>query len=239
MFIWTGFDYLGEPTPYGWPSRSSYFGIMDLAGFPKDVFYMYKSEWTDEPVLHLFPHWNWEPGEEVDMKVYTNCDTVELFLNGESLGAKYKPDTALHLMWTVRWEPGEIVAKGHGPGGKVLQDKVATAGPAARLEVLPDRSAIKADGQDLSFITVNVLDSAGNLVPFADNLITCLVEGAAEIAGTDNGNPVSHEPFQTNFRKAFNGKCLFVVKSAGKPGEVKLEFASEGLPSKEIYLELE
>lgn len=239
MFVWTGFDYLGEPTPYGWPSRSSYFGIIDLAGFPKDVYYMYKSEWTDTPVLHLFPHWNREEGEEVDVIAYTSCDSVELFLNGVSRGWRINHDSLLHLGWRLDYSPGELRAVGILSSGEQMETAIVTAGAPAQLEAIADRSVISADGEDLSFITVSVLDARGVPVPHADNMVTCQVEGTASIIGTDNGSQVSHEPFTTNYRKAFNGKCLFVVQSDRRAGKAVVTFTAEGLDASTVNLKLE
>ncbi len=231
MFIWTGFDYIGEPTPYGWPARSSYFGIIDLAGFPKDVYYMYQSEWTDKDVLHLYPHWNWTEGQEVDMVVYSNCEEVELFLNGESLGMKKKEGEDLRLSWTLNYTPGEVKAIGRTNGEVVMEKTVKTAGEPAKIVLAPDRSTIKADGKDLSFITVEVVDENGVIEPNAENLINFELEGDAFIAGVDNGNQVSHEPFKADYRKAFHGKCVVVIQSLKKQGEVKLTASSVGLES--------
>ena len=178
MFIWTGFDYLGEPTPYSWPARSSYFGIVDLAGFPKDAYYMYQSEWTDKPVLHLFPHWNWSEGDTVDVWVYTNAEEVELFLNDQSLGTKEKSDDDLHLMWRVPFSPGTLKAIGRKDGKEYATDEVKTAGEPAKIIMSADRSDIKADGSDLSFVTVKIVDKDGTVVPHADNLVNFDISGA-------------------------------------------------------------
>jgi beta-galactosidase len=220
MFIWTGFDYLGEPTPYEWPSRSSYFGIVDLAGFPKDVYYMYKSEWTKDPVLHIFPHWNWRTGQTIDVWAYTNCDEVELFLNGKSMGVRKKAGDQLHLMWRLSYEPGTLKAVGR-KGSEVLTDEVKTAGPAARIVLEADRKVITADGRDLSFVTVKVLDGRGTLVPDADNVVNFKISGEGGIAGVDNGCETDLESFKTNSRMAFNGLALVVVQSTEKDGEDK------------------
>jgi len=236
MFIWTGFDYLGEPTPYDWPSRSSYFGIVDLAGFPKDAYYMYQSEWTEKPVLHVFPHWNWREGQLVDVWAYTNCEEVELFLNGESLGAKKKVGDDLHLMWRLSFTPGILRAIGRSGGKEILIREVKTAGVAAKLALEADRTVIAADGRDLSFVTVKVLDEAGTLVPDADNLIQFEITGEGKIVGVDNGLQTSHEPFKANYRRAFNGMCLVVIQSSEKPGEIKLEAVSNGLAGSSIIL---
>ncbi len=239
MYIWTGFDYLGEPTPYTWPARSSYFGIIDLAGFPKDVYYMYQSEWTDKQVLHLFPHWNWSEGQVIDMVVYTNCAEVELFLNDKSLGVKKKEGDGLRITWQVAYEPGTVKAMGKTDDGKILTSEVRTAGKPAKIRLTADRAVINADGKDLSFITVDVLDENGILVPYADNLINFELEGDIHIAGVDNGNQVSHEPFKANYRKAFNGKCLVVLRSALKTGQAVLKASSDGLEPASIPIVLE
>jgi len=224
MFIWTGFDYLGEPTPYPWPARSSYFGIVDLAGFPKDSYYMYQSEWTTKPVLHVFPHWNWKPGQTIDVWAYTNAEEVELFLNGKSLGTKRKTGDDLHLMWRVTYEPGTVRAVARTKGKVVLTQEVRTA----RLEVVPDRSAIGAGGRDLSFVTVRVVDANGVLVPDADNLVQFKVTGGT-IAGVDNGSQTSMESFKADQRKAFNGMCLAIVRSGPKAGPITLTATADGL----------
>jgi beta-galactosidase len=229
LFIWTGFDYLGEPTPYWWPARSSYFGIIDLAGFPKDIYYMYQSEWTKKDVLHIFPHWNWTPGDSVDVWAYTNAPEVELFLNDKSLGTKTKGADDLHLQWRVKFEPGTLKAISKKNGKVVLQQEIKTADAPSKLGLTADRSIIKADGSDLSFVTVSVLDKDGTLAPNADNLVNFEVEGPAVIVGVDNGSPISHEPFKANFRKAFYGKCLVVLQSTGKAGNVVLKAKSSGL----------
>ena len=234
FYVWTGFDYLGEPTPYGWPSRSSYFGIVDLAGFPKDCYYMYQSEWTDNPVLHIFPHWNWNEGDTVDVWAYFNCEEVELFLNGLSQGTKKEAGDDLHVMWRVAYTPGTIKAIGRTGGKEILTRIINTAGEPAKINLTADHSVIKADGKDLSFITVDIQDANANLVPDADNLVNFELTGDAIIAGVDNGCQTSHEPFKANYRKAFNGKCLVVVQSGEKAGEIVLTAQSEGLEGASI-----
>lgn len=237
LFIWTGFDYLGEPTPYEWPSRSSYFGIVDLAGFPKDAYYMYQSEWTTQPVLHIFPHWNWQEGQEIDVWAYSNSEEVELFLNGKSLGTKRKSGDDLHLMWRLKYTPGTLKAIARTGGKELLTKEIKTAGAAAKIILQTDRSAIKANGEDLSFVTVKIEDANGNLIPNADNLVNFKIEGAGFIAGVDNGNQTSHESFKANYRKAFNGLCLAVVQSAGKAGTITLTATSEGLQGATVVVE--
>jgi beta-galactosidase len=229
MFIWTGFDYIGEPTPYGWPSRSSYFGIVDLAGFPKDSYYLYQSEWTDQPTLHIFPHWNWPNGKAVDVWAYTNCEEVELFLNGKSLGTKRKTPDDLHLVWRVTYEPGTLKAIGRTGGKEVMTKEIHTAGAPAKVVLQADRTGIHADGSDLSFVTVRIEDANGNLIPDATNLVRFEVTGEGFIAGVDNGSQTSLESFKANQRKAFNGLCLAVLQSNGKAGKIVLKAASDGL----------
>ena len=229
MYIWTGFDYLGEPTPYWWPARSSYFGIIDLAGFPKDAYYMYQSEWTDKAVLHLFPHWNWNPGQTVDVWAYTNCDEVELFLNGISQGRKTRSDEELNMVWRLPFEEGTLLAVGYQGGSEVMRQEVKTAREPAAIVLTPDRREIIADGSDLSFITVTVVDSENVPVPHADDLITFTVEGAATIAGVDNGCQTSMEPFIADYRRAYNGKCLLVVKAGKEEGSVRVTAVAEGM----------
>jgi len=230
LFIWTGFDYLGEPTPYSWPSRSSYFGIIDLAGFPKDIYYMYQSEWTNKPVLHIFPHWNWDEGKTIDVwAYYNNADEVELFLNGRSLGTKRKGPDDLHVMWRLKYEPGTLKAISRKDGKTVLTQEIHTAGKPARIELVPDRKSITANGKDLCFVTVRIVDKDGNLVPHADNLITFSLSGEGSLAGVDNGDPVSHASFKANSRNAFNGLALAVLKATGKAGTITFKATADGL----------
>ncbi len=234
LFIWTGWDYLGEPTPYSWPSRSSYFGIIDLAGFPKDAFYLYQSEWTNKPVLHILPHWNWEgrEGQPIDVWVYSNCKEVELFLNDKSLGKKSKasPDE-LHLAWKVPYEVGTLRAVGKIDGKPDMITEIKTAGVPAKITLKADRNIINATGRDLSFVTVSITDKDGNLVPTADNLVKFVVTGCGSILAVDNGSQTSAESFQAPYRKAYNGLCLAVIKSDKKAGEIKLEAKADGLQS--------
>ncbi|MBN1131948.1 MAG: DUF4982 domain-containing protein [Bacteroidales bacterium] len=237
MFLWSGFDYLGEPTPYDWPSRSSYFGVIDLAGFPKDLYYLYKSEWTDEPVLHIFPHWNWKEGQEVDVwAFYNNADEVELFLNDVSQGIRRKGDSDFHVMWRVNFAPGKIKAVSRKDGQTVLEKVISTAGSPYQLEIIPDRDIISADGLDLSFLTVRIMDEYGNLVPYANNLVRFNIQGDGSIAGVDNGYQASLEPFKADYRKAFNGLCLVIIRPGKAAGEIKVTAESEGLLSEETVI---
>jgi len=237
LFVWTGFDYLGEPLPYPWPARSSYFGIVDLAGFPKDSYYMYQSEWTNKPVLHILPHWNWKQGKSVEVWVYYNsADEVELYLNGKSLGKKSKQGDDLHVFWNVAFEPGTLKAVSRKNGKEVLVREVKTAGDPAKIELIADRKNVKADGKDLSFITVRILDAAGNIVPDADNLVDFKIDGEGFIAGVDNGFQASLESFKANYRKAFHGLCLVILQTTEKTGTIKLTASSAGLASSSITI---
>lgn len=238
QYIWTGFDYIGEPTPYGWPARSSYFGIVDLAGFPKDVYYMYQSEWRpDKTVLHLFPHWNWEPGQTIDLwAYYNNADEVELFVNGKSQGVRSKGKDDFHVCWRVTFEPGTVKAVSRKDGKVVAEQEIHTAGEPAQVRLTPDRSSIHADGRDLSFVTVEILDKDGNLCPNADNEVTFDVQGDGFIAGVDNGSPISMERFKANHRKAFYGKCLVVIQNNGQAGDIRVTATADGLEKAEASI---
>ena len=228
MFVWQGIDYLGEPTPYEWPARSSYFGVADLAGFPKDPFYLYQSVWTEQPMLHLLPHWNWTPGESIDVWAYTNADEVELFLNGKSLGVKRKPEPVSHLMWRVAYAPGTLRAVARKSGRVWVTAEVKTAGAPARVALVPDRARIRADGEDLSFVTVRVEDRAGVEVPAAEPLIRFRVSGPARIVGVDNGDQISHTSFQAKQVRLFNGKAVVIIRSNGRPGTATLTAEADG-----------
>ena len=239
QFIWTGFDYLGEPTPYGWPARSSYFGIVDLAGFPKDVYWLYKSLWTDEDVLHVFPHWTWNvanvsesclpANDSIDVWAYFNhADEVELFINGVSQGTATQGD-AFHAAWRVRYEPGELRAVTRKEGRMVCDETIRTAGAPAALRLTADRRVLAADGRDLSFVTVEVVDADGNLCPWADCRVDFSVTGPCFIAGVDNGLQTSMESFKAPFRHAFHGKCLVVLQNDGSSGNATLWASADGL----------
>jgi beta-galactosidase len=230
LFIWSGFDYLGEPTPYPWPARSSYFGIVDLAGFPKDVYYMYQSEWALRPVLHIFPHWNWQPGQLVDIwAYYNNADEVELFLNNKSLGVRKKLNDDLHVMWRVPFEPGTIKAISRKNGKVVLTKQISTAGRPAKIALLADRKILNANGKDLSFVTVKVLDKNGNLVPDADKVIHFTITGEGTIAATDNGYEADTTLFKTSEKKCWKGMALAIIQSSEKKGNITLRASADGL----------
>lgn len=237
VYLWTGFDYLGEPTPFWWPSRSSYFGVIDLAGFPKDIYYMYQSEWTNKDVLHIFPHWNWKEGQTVDIWAYfNNADEVELFLNGLSLGKKAKEKDVYHVFWRVPFQKGTLKAVSYKDGKEVLTREVKTTGDPVSIRLTADRQTIKADGKDLSFITVEALDAEGNPVPVADNLINFTIEGDGFIAGTDNGDPTDPNSLKKPSRKLFSGKALAVVQSHKKAGKIILKATSSNLKQASIEI---
>lgn len=226
QFIWTGFDYIGEPTPYSYPARSSYFGIIDLAGQPKDVYYMYQSEWTNRPVLHLFPHWNWLDGEQIDMWCYYNqADEVELYINGKSQGVRRKADShQYHVMWRVTFEPGEVKVVARKDGKEVRQQTIRTAGQPHHLQL-----SIDYQGKNATFVKVEVVDENGNRCPWAENQV--FFDTDATIIGVDNGCQTSLERFKDNKRKAFFGRCFVVLDGHGT-----LTAKSYGLPTATIKL---
>ncbi len=235
QFIWTGFDYLGEPTPYHWPSRSSYFGIVDMAGFPKDVYYMYQSEWTSKPVLHLLPHWNWTAGRPVDVWAYFNqADEVELFLNGQSLGSRTKKGDDLHVSWRVPFAAGTLKAVSRSNGKTVKTEEIHTAGAPAKIRLTADRRTINGDGDDLSFVKVEILDQNGNLVPDANARVAFSITGEADLAGVDNGEQTNHDSFKARNCKAFNGLCLAIVRARKSAGKVTLRATAAGLQSASV-----
>jgi beta-galactosidase len=237
MYIWTGFDYIGEPTPFWFPARSSYFGVVDLAGFPKDAFYFYKSEWTEEPMLHVFPHWNWNIGQEIDIwAYYNNADEVELFLNDVSQGVRKKESDVFHVSWRLTFEPGTIKVVSRKDGEEVMSVEKHTAGEPYQIKLTADRDRINNDGVDLSFVTVEVMDKDGNLCPNADNQIYFELSGSGKIVGVDNGNPVSMESFVEPQRKAFYGKCLVVVQGGRKSESIRLKAVSKNLESASLNI---
>jgi beta-galactosidase len=240
-FVWTGWDYLGEPTPY-YSSRSSYCGIIDLAGFKKDRFYLYQSRWRpDLPMAHILPHWTWPEriGQVTPVHVFTSGDEAELFLNGQSLGRKKKGPYEYRLRWDdVSYQPGELLVVAYKHGKEWARDTMKTADAPASLALAPDRTRIQADGLDLSFVTVRVLDKGGVIVPRADNHIRFAIDGPGEIVATDNGDPTSFEPFQAPERNAFNGMALVVVRARhGQPGKIRLSAESGSLQGASLTLQ--
>ena len=240
-FIWTGFDYLGEPDPYPYPARSSYFGIVDLAGFPKDVYYMYQSVWSKKTVLHIFPHWNWTAGQEVDVwAYYNNADEVELFLNGKSLGKKAKQNDDLHIAWKVKFEPGTLKAVSIKDGKVVLEKEIHTAGTASKIALVGDRQTIQNDGYDLVYVTVSITDKDGNLVPNANDLITFEVTGGGKLVGVDNGYQAGLDSFKANSCKVYNGKCIAIIQSNGNKENIQLKASTgNGIAAATIDIKVE
>jgi beta-galactosidase len=237
LFVWTGFDYRGEPTPFWWPDVSSNFGFMDICGFPKDGYYAYKAAWTDRPVVHIFPHWNWpgKEGDSIKIHCYTNCEEVELFLNGKSVG-KQKAIPYTKLIWDLVYKPGKLEARGYKAGKVVTKDIVETTTAPAQVALNSDVTTLKADGCDVAVIRVSIKDAKGRVVPTADNLVKFSVGGPGKIIGTGNGNPTSHEPDKASQRMAFNGYCLVLVQSDKSSGEIRLKASSGNLKSAEVVI---
>jgi len=256
-FMWTGIDYLGESS---WPAKGASSGVIDTCGFKKDGYYFYQSQWTDSPMLHLFPHWNWKgkEGQFIPVTCYTNCDTVELFLNGKSVGVKgyrfprygmegrygnssprshvLRTTSDLHLTWDVPYEPGTLKAVGTKDGKTVAAVEISTSGDPAQIHLTADRSSLAADGRDVVHVTVEIRDGQGRLVPVADSPVTFAIEGEGKIIGVDNGDPRSHEDFKAKQRNAFNGLCLAVVQSTAKAGPIRLTASSPSLISDEVTM---
>lgn len=256
-FMWTGVDYLGEAE---WPMRGSTFGAMDTCGFPKDAFYFYQSQWSEQPMVHLSPHWNWKgrEGETIPVTCFTNCDTVELFANGRSMGMKgyefpregmegrygnyparakrLRTTSDLHLSWDVRYEPGVLKAVGYRNGVVAVTQELATTGPAVRVQLTADREDLRADGRDVAHVTAIVVDAEGRVVPTASDLLHVDVEGDGELIGVDNGDPYSHQRFKGRTQTAFHGMCLGIVQTTQKAGVIRLRASAEGLQEAAITL---
>jgi beta-galactosidase len=246
--MWTGIDHLGEAQ---WPAKGSGAGVIDTCGFPKDGYFFCQSQWTDKPMIHLFPHWNWKgkEGRVIPVLCYTNCDTVELFVNGESFGSQGywfprigrggpvarqnvpRTTSDLHLTWTVPYRPGTLKAVGTKDGKVVLEVEVSTTGEPASIELTVDRDAIAADRRDVAHFIVKILDAQGRVVPTADNEVTFEMQGEGKIIGVDNGYLASHEDYKANHRKAFNGLCMAIVQSTAKAGRIQVTATSPGLKS--------
>jgi beta-galactosidase len=254
-FMWTGIDHLGEAR---WPMKGSSSGVIDSCGFKKDGFYFYQSQWTDEPVLHVFPHWNWlgKEGQIVPVTCFTNCDTVELLVNGRSYGVKgfvfprlgmedrygnypararvIRTTADLHLTWDALYEPGSLKAVGTKDGKIVATAEIFTTSQPASIGLSADRESIVADHRDVAHLTLQILDDKARVVPTADNEVTVEIEGAGSLLGADNGDPASHEDYKSNRRKAFNGMCLAIVQSTGKPGQIRVTASSPALKSASV-----
>jgi beta-galactosidase len=270
-FVWTGFDYLGEPTPYNAdttnvlnftdpvqkakmekdladlkkiaiPSRSSYFGIVDLAGFKKDRFWLYQARWRPElPMAHLLPHWNWPErvGQVTPVHLYTSGDEAELFLNGQSLGRKKRGPRDYRLRWDdVKYQPGTLKAVTYRNGKPWAEDTVRTAGKPAKLALSADRDKLRADGSDLAFVSVTIVDKDGVPVPRTHDRVRFSLTGPGDIVATDNGDPTSFESFQAKDKPAFNGKVLAIVRTiAGTGGKMVLTATADGMPAANVVLE--
>ncbi len=233
QFIWTGFDYIGESTPYyAWPAKNSYFGIVDMCGFPKDIYYFYQSQWTTKPMVHLLPHWNWSAGNTIPVWAYSNCEQVQIEVNGVLQTKKnITGNKPYHLEWNVPFVAGKIRAFGYKGGVVVAKDSIVTAGSTAKIELKADRKTILADGKDVVFIETNLLDNQGTLVPGASNRVTYTVTGPGKIVGVDNGNSIDTESLKGDNKLAFNGKCLAIVQSTGQPGQITVTAQAEGISS--------
>ncbi len=242
-FVWTGFDYRGEPTPYSWPCINSHFGIMDVCGFPKNNFFYYQAWWSDKDVLHVAPHWNWKgkEGQNINVWCESNCESVELFLNGRSLGKKTMEPNS-HIEWNVPYQAGVLEARGLRHG-KQLTTKIETTGKPVQIHLDADRTTIFADGEDVSVVTVTAIDANGREVPDADQLIRFDLQGKGQIIGVGNGDPSCHEPdkyLKGQYRRSlFNGKCQVIVQSARESGPIKLAASSDGLKPATLTLRTE
>jgi beta-galactosidase len=255
-FMWTGIDYLGESF---WPSKHASSGVIDLCGFPKDGYYFYQSQWTEEPMLHIFPHWNWEgrEGRVIPVLAYTNCDAVELFVNGKSYGEKRlefprqgnskswnrydlpqkNATTAdLHLAWDVPYEPGVVKAVGKRNGEVVCTEIIETTGNPAAIRLITDTKELIADNQDVAHVRIEITDSKGNIVPKADNLIRYNISGNGKLIGLENGDPADHEPYKSDKRKVFNGLGLAIIQAGKVPGKITLTASSEGLKDEKVEI---
>ena len=235
-FTWTGFDYKGEPNPYGWPDISNNTGLLDVCGFPKDKCYYFESCWSDKPMVHLVPGcWNWpgKEGQSIRVLAFSNAERVELFLNGRSLGAQTMPGDA-HLEWEVPYQPGQLVAKGYRNNKVVATDMVETAGAPARIQLSPDRTTLHADGEDAVVVPVSILDAKGRVVPNTTNRVYFHLTGDGRIMGVGNGNPSDHDADKADQRNAFHGHCMAVIQAGSHLGVLQLTVASPGLTSVRI-----
>ena len=233
LFVWTGFDYRGEPNPDGWPDISNNTGLMDVCGFPKDKYYYFESWWSDKPMLHLLPVcWNWpgKEGQPIEVIAFSNARQVELFLNGKTLGAKPMPPNG-HLEWEVPYAPGRLLAKASTDGHVVATDQVETVGPPASIQLAADRRELIADGEDTIVVPVSILDAQGRLVANASNRMLFQLEGNGRLLGVGNGNPADHDPDRASQRNAFNGHCLAVIQAGSRPGVLRLTVTAPRLKS--------
>jgi beta-galactosidase len=236
QFRWTAFDYLGETNQ--WPSRMANFGVIDICGFPKDHYYLYQSLWTDKPMVHMLPHWT-HPGKEgviIPMVVYTNCDEVNLQLNGKDLGTK--PYLGEQLVWDIPYQPGELVVTGFKNGKLVAKEIVKTAGKPAKIQISTAEKSMTADGKDVLLCEVTITDEQGIPVPQASPLLSFEISGKGTIKGTDNGDPLDLTDYTSTKRRAFKSKCLVVIQAIEEPGNVVLEASGEGLATSSLKIEV-
>jgi beta-galactosidase len=236
VYTWTGFDYRGEPNPYGWPDISNHTGLVDVCGFPKDKYYYFESCWSKTPMVHLVPSsWNWreKEGQEIRVLAFSNAKQVELFLNGRSLGTKDMPHDG-HVEWQVPYQPGELAAKAYTDGKTVAADKVETTGAPARLTLTTDRTALHANQQDAVVVAVSLVDEKGRVVPNADKRVSFHLTGAGKILGVGNGNPADHDPDRANERMSFHGLCIVIIQAGSEPGEIGLTATSRGLTAADV-----
>ncbi|MHA6483397.1 beta-galactosidase GalA [Paenibacillus sp. strain BS8-2] len=240
LFVWTGFDYRGETFPYEWPSVISRYGILDLCGFPKDIYYYYKARWTDNAVLHLFPHWNWQgsEGQIIDVWAFSNMDEIELYLNGKSEGRRKVPAHG-HAEWEVAYESGELMAHGYRDGELVMTEIITTTGEPAQILLSSERTALLADDEDVCIVQAAIADAAGRIVPNSDVRLTFAVEGPGELIGTGNGNPESHEDDKQPCRSTFQGLCQVLVRVDGAGGDIRLIAEAGGLKGGELVIHAE
>jgi len=238
-FVWTGFDYRGEPTPYAWPCISSHFGIMDTCGFPKDNYYYYQAQWRTEPVLHVFPHWNWagREGQPIEVWCHTNLERVELLLNGKPVArsAQRVPPNG-HAAWQVPYAPGVLEARGYRGARVVLTARRETAGPPAAVALEVDRVRLTADGMDVSGVPARSVDARGRTVPTASHRVTFGITGPLAVIGVGNGDPSSHESDKDSSRRAFNGLCCTIVQAGTERGTATVTASAVGLAGAAVLL---
>jgi beta-galactosidase len=240
-FVWTGFDYKGEPNPYGWPDISNNTGLLDVCGFPKDKAYFFKSCWTTEPMVHLVPSsWNWpgKEGQAIRVLAFSNAKQVELFLNGKSLGTKEMPKDS-HAEWQVPYEPGTLMAKASTDGKLVASDELQTTDAPARIQLTTDRTTLRPNGQDAVVVAVSILDSKGRLVPNADKRVSFQLAGGGRILGVGNGNPADHDTDKADNRNTFHGHCIAVIQGGSQPAEIRLTASSPGLAADHITFKVQ
>jgi beta-galactosidase len=236
--MWAGFDYRGEPAPLEWPCISTHYGVMDTCGFPKDAFYIHKAQWTEAPMLHIFPHWNWpgREGEDIRVVCVTNCDAVELVLNGKSRGREDVPAYDFPE-WLVPYTPGTLEGTAFRDGRPVARCTVATTGRPVAIELEPAQTHLCADGQDAMPVKVRAVDAEGRTVPTADHRIEFTLEGPARMLGVGNGDPACHEPDKANARSLFNGLCQAIIQAGTQPGRITLTAAGPNLRASTLMLE--